>query len=131
MSDPVSELRAALGAAAAALRGSGSETDLSSGMRLERPKRAGQGDYATNAAMLLAPALGAPPREIAAQLGDRLGAILGDALTGHVSPLLFLVSLCTAAVGIALLGYELHHHRSHTRALVTKNDDAAESAVRG
>jgi arginyl-tRNA synthetase len=83
MSDPVSELRAALGAAAAALRGSGSETDLSSGMRLERPKRAGQGDYATNAAMLLAPALGAPPREIAAQLGDRLGAILGDALTGY------------------------------------------------
>jgi arginyl-tRNA synthetase len=83
MSDPVSELRAALGAAATALRGSGSETDLSSGMRLERPKRAGQGDYATNAAMLLAPALGAPPREIAAQLGDRLGAILGETLTGY------------------------------------------------
>ena len=32
---------------------------------LERPKRAGQGDYSTNAAMLLAPVLGAPPREIA------------------------------------------------------------------
>jgi len=63
--------------------------------------------------------------------GTAAVVILGDALTGHVSPLLFLVSLCTAAVGIALLGYELHHHRSHTRALVTKNDDAAESAVRG
>ena len=63
--------------------------------------------------------------------GTTAVVILGDALTGHVSPLLFLVSLCTAAVGIALLGYELHHHRSHTRALVTKNDDAAESAVRG
>jgi arginyl-tRNA synthetase len=83
MSDPVSALRAALGTAAAGLRAGGSETDLSSGMRLERPKRAGQGDYATNAAMLLAPALGSAPREIAAQLGDRLGAILGEALTGY------------------------------------------------
>ena len=69
MSDPVADLRTTLGAAATALRGSGSETDLGSGMKLERPKRAGQGDYATNAAMLLAPVLGAPPREIAAQLG--------------------------------------------------------------
>ena len=38
----------------------------------ERPKKAGFGDYSTNAAMLLAPALGAPPREIAERLGERL-----------------------------------------------------------
>lgn len=76
MIDPVSELRAALGAAATALRGGGSETDIAAGIRLERPKRAGQGDYATNAAMLLAPVLGAAPREIAAQLGARLEAAL-------------------------------------------------------
>jgi arginyl-tRNA synthetase len=82
MSDPVSELRAVLSAAAVALRGSGSETDLGPGIRLERPKRAGQGDYATNAAMLLAPALGSAPREIAAQLGDRLSTTLGEMLTG-------------------------------------------------
>jgi arginyl-tRNA synthetase len=82
MSDPVSKLRAALGAAAVALRGSGSEADLGSGMRLERPKRVGQGDYATNAAMLLAPALGSAPRDIAAQLGERLSSSLGEMLTG-------------------------------------------------
>ena len=45
---------------------------------LERPKRAGQGDYATNAAMLLAPVLGAPPREIAERLGSELADALGD-----------------------------------------------------
>lgn len=38
--------------------------------------------------------------------------ILGDALTGNVSPLLALVSVCTAAVGVAGLAYETrrHHH---------------------
>ena len=83
MTDPVGELRTALGAAATALLGSGSETGAVSATKLERPKRAGQGDYATNAAMLLAPKLGAPPREIAEQLGARLTAELGDALTGY------------------------------------------------
>ena len=39
--------------------------------RLERPKREGQGDYSTNAAMLLAPVLAQPPREIAERLGAR------------------------------------------------------------
>ncbi|MDI3315018.1 MAG: TVP38/TMEM64 family protein [Mycobacterium sp.] len=43
--------------------------------------------------------------------GTAAVVILGDALTGHVSPLLFLVSLCTAAVGVAVLGYEIRHHR--------------------
>jgi arginyl-tRNA synthetase len=83
MNDPVSELRTALSAAAAALRGSGSETDLGAATRLERPKRAGQGDYATNAAMLLAPALGAPPRDVAVKLGDQLTATLGATLSGY------------------------------------------------
>ncbi len=80
MSDPVSELRTALGAAATALRGSGSETDAAPAPRLDRPKRAEQGDYATNAAMLLAPALGSAPRDIATQLGERLTGELGPAL---------------------------------------------------
>jgi arginyl-tRNA synthetase len=50
------------------------------GTRLERPRRAGFGDYSTNAALLLAPALGRPPREVAEHLGaacaQRLGAEL-------------------------------------------------------
>ena len=83
MGDPVAGLRTALGAATTALRGSSGETDASPNPRLERPKRSDQGDYATNAAMLLAPVLGAPPREIAARLGDEVAAQLGDSLSRY------------------------------------------------
>jgi arginyl-tRNA synthetase len=68
----------AVAAAAAVVRGPAAELGVEP--RLERPKRAGQGDYATNAALLLAPALGAPPPEIAASLGEELARELGDQL---------------------------------------------------
>jgi len=45
---------------------------------LERPRKAGFGDYSTNAAMLLAPSLKAPPREIAERLGAALQERLGE-----------------------------------------------------
>lgn len=48
--------------------------------------------------------------------GTAAVVILGDALTGHLSPLLFLVSLCTGLVGAALLSYEVRHHRRHHSA---------------
>jgi uncharacterized membrane protein YdjX (TVP38/TMEM64 family) len=63
--------------------------------------------------------------------GTAAVVILGDALTGHVSPLLFLVSLCTGVVGIALLGYEIRHHRRHQDDRVAHVDDAAEPVLRG
>lgn len=65
-------------AAAAGVRGSAGEP--SAQPKLERPKRAGQGDYATNAAMLLAPVLAAQPAEIASALGEELERQLGDSL---------------------------------------------------
>ncbi|MFW0150752.1 TVP38/TMEM64 family protein [Mycobacterium sp. smrl_JER01] len=37
--------------------------------------------------------------------------ILGDALTGRVSPLLVVVSVCTATLGVAGLIYEIRTHR--------------------
>ena len=43
--------------------------------------------------------------------GTAAVVILGDAMTGHVSPLLVLVSLCTAAVGIGGLIYETRRLR--------------------
>ena len=46
-------------------------------LSLERPKKAGFGDYSTNAAMLLAPALGEPPRAVAERLGAALQERLG------------------------------------------------------
>ena len=63
--------------------------------------------------------------------GTAAVVILGDALTGHVSPLLFLVSLCTGVVGIALLGYEIRHHRRHQDDRAAHVDDAAEPVLRG
>ncbi|HTU29671.1 MAG TPA: arginine--tRNA ligase [Solirubrobacteraceae bacterium] len=51
------------------------------GLQVGRPKRAGQGDYSTNVAMLLAPALGGKPREIAETIGATLSAELGEDLT--------------------------------------------------
>jgi arginyl-tRNA synthetase len=50
------------------------------GITLERPPRADFGDYSTNAALLLAPALKAPPREVAERLGVQLAADLGTSL---------------------------------------------------
>lgn len=43
--------------------------------------------------------------------GTAAVVILGDALTGNVSPLLVLISLCTASLGVAGLGYEVRVHR--------------------
>jgi uncharacterized membrane protein YdjX (TVP38/TMEM64 family) len=63
--------------------------------------------------------------------GTAAVVILGDALTGDVSPLLFLVSLCTGVVGLALLAYEIRHYRQHHRAAATAVDEAPEAALRG
>nr|WP_308170556.1 TVP38/TMEM64 family protein [[Mycobacterium] fortunisiensis] len=48
--------------------------------------------------------------------GTAAVVILGDALTGNISPALFLVSLGTAALGVAGLGYELRLHRRDQHA---------------
>jgi arginyl-tRNA synthetase len=80
-SDPVAELRATVLDAVTSVRGAaGEEATAGGALKLERPKRADQGDYATNAAMLLAPVLGAPPREIAARVGEAMAERLGDRL---------------------------------------------------
>jgi arginyl-tRNA synthetase len=75
---PLTELRAAVQAASGAVAGGNGGPRTAP--TLERPKKAGFGDYATNAAMLLAPLAGAPPRDVAARLADELGTLLGAAL---------------------------------------------------
>ena len=47
---------------------------------LERPRRAEFGDYSTNAALVLAPALGAKPRELAEALGGALSQRMSGAV---------------------------------------------------
>ena len=91
MSDPVSQLRGAVTETAAGLAGNGragrkrparpdAQRSLSSAPKLDRPPRADFGDYSTNAAMLLAPTLGEPPRAIAERLGEALGERLGQSV---------------------------------------------------
>jgi arginyl-tRNA synthetase len=75
---PLQELAAAVNAAAANVRGSAGEP--SAAPTLDRPRHKGQGDYSTNAAMLLAPVLSAPPRTIAERIGAELSATLGNQL---------------------------------------------------
>ena len=72
------QLRALVLDAAVALAGEG--TSLRQEIALERPPRAELGDYSTNAALLLAPALGRPPREVAQELGTELARRLGESL---------------------------------------------------
>ncbi|MGZ4312874.1 MAG: hypothetical protein ACXVR1_12300 [Solirubrobacteraceae bacterium] len=62
MSEPLQELRSAVTQAAVNL---GSNGAAPASVRVERPKREGQGDYSTNLAMLLAPGLRKAPRDIA------------------------------------------------------------------
>jgi arginyl-tRNA synthetase len=76
MSTPIDDLRAAVEATTADVRHGGSAIAVTP--TLERPKKAGFGDYSTNAAMLLAPALKASPRDIAERLGEALQARLGE-----------------------------------------------------
>jgi arginyl-tRNA synthetase len=80
---PLEGLRALLLAAAAELVGGAGVDGLAErrgAITLERPPRADFGDYSTNAALLLAPSLGAAPREVAERLGGALGARLGPSL---------------------------------------------------
>src|SRR5829696_8925399 len=74
MADPVTELRSAVEAAAQTLL-DGAERP-SSEPTLERPPKPEFGDYSTNAAMLLAPALGEQPRGTAEKLAEQLGKAL-------------------------------------------------------
>jgi arginyl-tRNA synthetase len=75
---PLDALATTVRGAAAAIRGGAGEP--SAQVKLERSKRESQGDYSTNAAMLLAPVLSAPPREIAERIGAELESALGEDL---------------------------------------------------
>jgi uncharacterized membrane protein YdjX (TVP38/TMEM64 family) len=63
--------------------------------------------------------------------GTAAVVILGDALTGNVSPLLVLVSLCTASLGIAGLIYEIRTHRRHHGERLADSAADTEPAITG
>jgi arginyl-tRNA synthetase len=74
MADPVADLRSVVEAAASSLRDGADDSDATP--TLERPPKPEFGDYSTNAAMLLAPALGEQPRGTAEKLAEELGRSL-------------------------------------------------------
>jgi arginyl-tRNA synthetase len=77
MSGPLADLRAALDAAVADVAAGAA---LKSAPSLERPRQAEHGDYATNAALMLAKQAGRPPRDVAQALAETLEARLGESL---------------------------------------------------
>ena len=76
--DPLREVAEHVTAAAAAVRGEAGKAPAQ--IRLERPKHAAQGDFSTNAAMLLAPALKLAPRAIAERISAELASRMGEEL---------------------------------------------------
>ena len=78
MSTPLAELRAALDGAVADVAGQPADGAPRPG--LDRPRQAEHGDYATNAALMLAKRVGAPPRAVAERLSGALGERLGPVL---------------------------------------------------
>src|SRR5213079_3175345 len=79
MPDPLDTLRVTIRSAADSLL-DGTAESVAVAPTLERPPKPELGDYSTNAAMLLAPALGEPPRTVAERLGASLGQSLGAAV---------------------------------------------------
>jgi arginyl-tRNA synthetase len=77
-STPLDDLRGALLEAAREL--AGAPLDGGRAITLERPPRPDFGDYSTNAALLMAPSLGSPPKEVAERLGSALQGALGGQL---------------------------------------------------
>jgi uncharacterized membrane protein YdjX (TVP38/TMEM64 family) len=57
--------------------------------------------------------------------GTTAVVILGDALTGSVNPLLVLISLCTASIGVVGLIYETRAHRKHREREEADDEPAA------
>jgi arginyl-tRNA synthetase len=77
---PLERLRHTVLAAAQELAGGTNVEGGRTPITLERPRRAEFGDYSTNAALLIAPGAGVPPRELAERLGTALQARLGASL---------------------------------------------------
>ncbi|MGH2857385.1 MAG: arginine--tRNA ligase, partial [Solirubrobacteraceae bacterium] len=102
---PIADLRQIVHRTASDVAGSGAALDQ---LRVERPRRAGQGDYSTNAAMLLAPGLKAAPREIAQRVGEALAGAMGD----------HLAKFDVAGPGFLNLSLSDGWHRSALRAVL-------------
>jgi len=110
MAASMHELRTAVQAVATVIKGGDGMPPAQT--KVERPKRQGQGDYSTNVAMLLAPSLGTPPRDIA----ERVGVALAEALADELS------TWEIAGPGFLNLTLSDGWHRAATRAVLDAGD---------
>ena len=110
MAASMHELRIAVQAVATVIKGGDGMPPAQT--KVERPKRQGQGDYSTNVAMLLAPSLGTPPRDIA----ERVGVALAEALADELS------TWEIAGPGFLNLTLSDGWHRAATRAVLDAGD---------
>lgn len=98
------ELSAALAAVivplAEARRPGSAEGLTASDLPLERPKNREHGDWASNAALKLAKAVGANPREFAAEIAERLAETPGVASVEVAGPGFINIRLDAAAAGV-------------------------------
>ncbi|AXH96140.1 arginine--tRNA ligase [Ornithinimicrobium avium] len=68
-------------------------------VRVERPRSREHGDWSTNVALQLAKGAGMPPRQLAQQLAERLGAVPGVARVDVAGPGFLNITLDAASAG--------------------------------
>ncbi|OSC39412.1 hypothetical protein B8W66_17455 [Mycobacterium decipiens] len=61
--------------------------------------------------------------------GTAAVVILGDALAGHPNPLLILVSVCTGALGLSGLIFEIRQYRRHHRKALHLDEPVQEPVI--
>src|SRR3954454_8828420 len=115
-SDPLTKLRTSVIEAA-----SGFEGDLGPKLSLERPPKPELGDYSTNAAMLLAPNAGVPPRQVAERLAEGLAGSLGTRADRSEG----------AGPGVLNVFLSDRWHREATAALLAGGETGAPAAESG
>ena len=77
--------------------------DVPDEVRIERTRNRDHGDWSTNIAMQIAKGAGMPPRQVAAALAARLGAVSGVKAVDIAGPGFLNITLDAAAAGDCLL----------------------------
>ena len=119
----IDELRTSIARSLALILGdSGVELPPAEEIVVERPKSRDHGDYATNAALVLAKKAGRNPRELAAELASALASTPGVSSVEVAGPGFVNISLDAAAQGeVARVAVTQGSHYGHSTTLEGRN----------